>query len=332
MIALPDREALFHRLTQGENVNDTDLVLAIFRYQVSQNPIFQQYLSLINVDFEQVHKIESIPFLPVQLYKHHAIQSGIWEPELIFESSSTTTAIPSKHLIRDIDWYDDLSLNIFESFFGPVDSKVILAVLPTYIERPNSSLVHMVRHFINKSNNPHSSFLLSDLNKLHSTLAVHLLDRRDVILWGIPFALLDLASIGLIQSKGLTIIETGGMKGRRKEILREELHQLLREQFVGAKVCSEYGMTELLSQAYTGDNGRFIAADTMQISLRQINDPLSAELSGKIGAINVIDLANLDTCSFIATDDLGRLYSDGSFEVLGRLDDADLRGCNLMQI
>lgn len=332
MIALPSREALFERLTQGANINDTELVLSIFQYQAAQNPIYKQYLSLIKVDPQDIDSINSIPFLPVQLFKHHAIQSGTWEPKLIFESSITTTAIPGKHLIRDIEWYDDLSLRIFESFFGPVDGKVILAVLPTYIERPSSSLVHMVGHFIKKSYNPDSGFFLSDLNKLHSTLAEHLRDGREVILWGIPFALLDLASIGLIESMGLTIIETGGMKGRRKEILREELHQLLREQFVGAKVCSEYGMTELLSQAYTGDNGRFVAADTMQVSLRQINDPLSAELSDKVGSIDVIDLANLDTCSFIATDDLGRIYQDGSFEVLGRMDDADLRGCNLMQI
>ncbi len=306
------------------------VALDVFRFQAVHNPLYRHYLSLLGKKPETVYQLEDIPFLPISLFKTFTIQTGEWQPEATFSSSGTTGAISSKHLLRSKDFYQQSARRGFETFYGNLKDYCVLALLPSYLERSGSSLVFMVEDFIRESGHPHSGFFLYNTDELLQILQKCQKSQQPTLLIGVSFALLDLAEAHPINLSGITIMETGGMKGRRRELTREELHAQLREAFQVEQIHSEYGMTELLSQAYSTGNGLFRAAPTMQVRTREITDPFAQPATGRTGALNIIDLANLDTISFIATDDLGRVYEDGSFEVLGRLDASDVRGCNLM--
>jgi phenylacetate-coenzyme A ligase PaaK-like adenylate-forming protein len=271
------------------------------------------------------------PCLPIQFFKSQSIQTGQWQPEAVFTSSGTTGQQTSRHLVRSLDAYLNNAVSGFESFYGQAEDWVVLALLPSYLEREGSSLVAMAERLISLSKYQESGFFLHDFDTLKEILLACKRNQHKILLLGVSFALLDFAAHTPLDLSGITIMETGGMKGRRKELTREELHQQLKEAFGVSVVHSEYGMTELFSQAYaTSGDMLFRPAKTMRVFATEINDPFGLAAHGKTGVLNVVDLANLDTCSFIQTEDLGRVHADGSFEILGRLDAAELRGCNLM--
>lgn len=306
------------------------LALEVFRYQAEYNPVYAEFLRYIGVNPNEVNQLDAIPFLPIQLFKRYFLQSGRWEAEKIFTSSGTTGEQTSRHLLRDEQWYRYNARRGFESFYGPLNDYCILALLPAYLERSGSSLVFMANDFIQSSRYTESGFFLRDYEALMERLRSCRKKGIPVLLIGVSFALWELAEQYPMNLQGAIIMETGGMKGRRREITRTELHTILESAFQTEQIHSEYGMTELLSQAYSQGEGLFYPAPTMRVLSREITDPLQPQKIGKTGVLNIIDLANLDTISFIATDDLGRIYGDGSFEVLGRLDASDLRGCNLL--
>lgn len=307
------------------------LALKIFRYQARNNSLYRRFLELLRRDPEMISSIAEIPFLPISFFKSHAIKTGDWQETTAFTSSGTTGQITSRHLVRDQDFYVENTVEGFRPFYGDPADWVIFALLPSYLERSGSSLVVMADHFIQMSQHPESGFFLDNMKEL-ATLLQHRTKSNPVLLLGVSFALLDLAEQFPMDLTGVTIMETGGMKGRRKEITRSELHQTLQNAFEVPAIHSEYGMTELFSQAYNKGGNLFTPAHTMKVLTTEINDPFCPTLPGRTGSLNIIDLANLDTCSFIATEDIGRVYNDGCFEVLGRLDVAEMRGCNLMVI
>ncbi len=304
--------------------------LAVFQYQAKANQVYAEYLRLLSIDPRKIQTLEQIPFLPIQLFKTHTIRSGEWISSTIFSSSGTTGAQTSRHELRDASFYQQISLLGFETFYKKIAHYCVLALLPSYLERQGSSLVYMVKHFIDQSKYNESGFFLNDTEKLINRLEDCKEKNIPTLLIGVSFALLDLAEVSPIDLRDTIIMETGGMKGRRKEITRQELHQALSKSFNVDSIHSEYGMTELFSQAYSKGKGIFYPSPSLRAFVREISDPFSYQKNGKTGVLNLIDLGNLDTCSFIATDDLGRMYSDGCFEILGRLDNSDLRGCNLM--
>lgn len=304
--------------------------LALFRHQAAQNPLYREYIGLLGIDPGQVDSLERIPFLPIQFFKTHSIQTGDWQPELVFSSSGTTGMITSRHPVREAAFYLENAERCFEAFYGPVGQYCFLALLPAYLEREGSSLVYMADHFIKRSTHRQSGFFLYEQNKLAEVLADCQARKIPTVLLGVSFALLDLAEQHPMHIPDVIVMETGGMKGRRQEITREELHATLCQAFGIPVIHSEYGMTELLSQAYSQGKGRYRPGPLMQVRTREITDPLCPQRPGRLGAINIIDLANKDSCAFIATDDLGKVYADGTFEVLGRMDNSDIRGCNLM--
>ena len=326
----PAREELLESIRKVTPAAFGEIALGVFRYQAANNPIYAQFLDLLRVKPSSVTSATDIPHLPIALFKKYQLQSGDWVPARTFTSSGTTGTTTSSHLLREAAWYRKNARRAFELQYGPLAGRPILALLPAYLERTGSSLVFMADDFINHSGHPDSGFFLDDLPALSRKLSK--LQNRAIppLLIGVSFALLDLAE-QYAQPLGETIImETGGMKGRRREMTRPELHGILAKAFGVKHIHSEYGMTELLSQAYAPREGLFLPAPTLRANARDITDPLSAVALGKTGALNLTDLANLDTVSFIATDDLGRVYEDGSFEVLGRLDASDVRGCNLL--
>lgn len=331
-----------------------DLALEVFQYQASQNQIYKEYLQHLGVSPTKIRRVDKIPCLPIQFFKEHTVLCQGIHPIHVFESSGTTGQQTSRHFIADLAFYEALSHKIFEQFYGPLTDYHILALLPSYLERNNSSLVYMVQHFISRSFSTASGFYLDQRHALMSQLRTLLEDTsgqsRKVILWGVTFALLDLltdfpADPWLQQHVDrLIIMETGGMKGRRKEMIREEVHQTLQASWPVSHIHSEYGMTELLSQGYSKGAGWFDTPPSMRLFLREINDPFHYlprrrigtephNRRGKTGGINVIDLGNIDSCCFIETQDLGS-YSDDyqQFQVLGRFDQSDVRGCNLMVV
>lgn len=325
-----EREQLGQRLRQIERESFEELALAIFRFQARYNEVYASYLSLTGRSSEEIDRPEDIPFLPIQLFKTHAVQTGRWKPETIFTSSGTTGQATSRHYVRSLDAYADNTRLGFEHFYGSIEPYCLLALLPSYLEREGSSLVYMAQRFIEWSGCEHSGFFLHDLAALNDILQVCKAAEKKVILLGVSFALWELAERYPQDLSGSIIMETGGMKGRRREITRADLHGILRGAFGVKDIHSEYGMTELLSQAYSKGHGLYAPSPTMRVQTREITDPFSPQSTGKTGVINIIDVANLDTISFIATEDLGKAYADGSFEILGRLDTSDLRGCNLM--
>ncbi len=306
------------------------IALKIFRFQYENNFVYREFCELLNIEKGSVKYIQQIPFLPIQFFKSHTILSNLDSIQETFTSSGTTGMITSKHLITDITLYEKSYRNAFSEFYGNIENYVVLALLPSYLERSGSSLIYMVKDLITLSKNENSGFYLNNYEKLISKLIELDMAGQNVILIGVTYALLDLIEKRKLQLKNTIIMETGGMKGKRKEIIREELHQILCEGFGVSSIHSEYGMTELLSQAYSLGNGIFECPNWMNILIRDTEDALTYVEVGKTGGINVIDLSNINSCSFIATQDLGKKYTNNSFEVLGRFDNSDIRGCNLM--
>ncbi|MGD0340374.1 MAG: acyltransferase [Bacteroidales bacterium] len=305
--------------------------IKIFEYQVDNNRVYSDFVKGLKIAKENVKKIEDIPFLPVELFKNHIIITGKQSFEKIFESSGTTGSSVSRHYVSDISLYEESFSRTFRLFYGEPSDYIIAALLPSYIERKNSSLVHMMDGLIRQSGNSAGGFFINNTDKLLDGIRKWKSEKRKILLFGVSFALLDLAEKKSPDLSGVIIMETGGMKGRRKEITREEMHAILKEKFNITEVHSEYGMTELLSQAYSKGDGLFCSPPWMKIFIRDPQDPLSIlDKPYKTGGINIIDLANFNSCSFISTGDLGRMHEDSSFEVLGRFDSSDVRGCNLI--
>ncbi len=307
-----------------------EVALEIFRFQAENNAVYKKYIQLLKRNPNTVTSLEEIPFLPIQFFKTQKIVSNINQEEIIFTSSGTTGKNQSKHFITDLAFYKKSFRKGFEQFYGTVEDYVILALLPSYLERKGSSLIFMVKDFIQKSKHKESGFYLNTLNDLYQTLLQLKQTHKKVLLIGVSFALLDFVEQFSIQYPQLIVMETGGMKGRRKEIIREELHNLLRKGFGVENIHSEYGMTELLSQAYSKRNALFQCPNWMQLLIRNTENPFSYLPNYRIGGINVIDLANYNSLSFIATDDLGKKHQDNLYEILGRFDHSDIRGCNTM--
>jgi len=306
------------------------LALQVFNYQFNHNKVYRSFCDLLYVHPSDVKHINQIPFLPIQFFKTHEVLSSQNPIEQTFSSSGTTGSITSKHYVTDLDIYKQSFRKGFQSFYGNTEDYVILALLPSYLERDGSSLIYMVNDMITQSKHPESGFYLDDLDALYKTLNKLDQSHKKVLLIGVSFALLDLVERYQFDLKNTIIMETGGMKGRRKELVRAELHQILKLGFGVKNIHSEYGMTELLSQAYSNGNGIFNSPKWMKVLTRDTEDALSIQHPGKTGGINIIDLANVNSCSFIATQDLGKVLNDGSFEVVGRFDNSDIRGCNLM--
>lgn len=306
------------------------LALKVFRYQHENNVVYREFCDFLGTDKQKVKSLEAIPFLPIQFFKSRDVLTGTDAVQETFTSSGTTGAITSKHLVTDTTWYERSFRQAFSQFYGNIEDYTVLALLPSYLEREGSSLIYMVRDLIEGSNNPDSGFYLHNYDELVQKLVALDDSGQNVLLIGVTYALLDLVEKQQFSLKNTVIMETGGMKGKRKEMIREELHAILCDGFGVSAIHSEYGMTELLSQAYSLGEGIFECPNWMHILTRDTEDALSYVDYGKTGGINVIDLANINSCSFIATQDLGKKYADGSFEILGRFDNSDIRGCNLM--
>jgi len=305
------------------------VALDVFTFQYENVNVYRQFCEALKVNPKQISTISEIPFLPIQFFKSHTIIAEGDKPETIFSSSGTTGSITSKHYVASTKLYEESFNKAFQNQYGNPTDYTILALLPSYLEREGSSLIYMVDSLIKQSENEHSGFYLDDMNALMEKLTLLEAKGQKTILLGVSYALLDLIEAQSFQLKNTIIMETGGMKGRRKEMIKEELHEVLQRGFGVSEIHSEYGMTELLSQAYSTGNGIFTCPPWMKILTRDTEDPFTY-VDGKTGGINVIDLANLYSCSFIATQDLGKLHKNNSFEVLGRFDDSDIRGCNLM--
>ncbi|MCG7500783.1 acyl transferase [Tenacibaculum sp. Mcav3-52] len=311
-----------------EDFNKT--ALQVFKHQFTNNKVYRSFCDLIYVHPSDVHTIEQIPFLPIQFFKTGEVLSSTNEIQETFTSSGTTGSTTSKHLVTDLSWYETSYLKGFEHFYGNIEDYVVLALLPNYLERKGSSLIYMVEDLIKRSQHPESGFYLNNLDELAQKLTNLDSQGKKVLLIGVSFALLDLVEQYEFNLSNTIIMETGGMKGRRKELIRNELHAILSNGFGVNEIHSEYGMTELLSQGYSKGNGVFNCPPWMQVLTRDTEDALTILPKGKSGGINVIDLANYNSCSFIATQDLGKVYQDNSFEIIGRFDNSDIRGCNLM--
>lgn len=308
------------------------ITLKVFRHQYDNNLVYQNFCNLLKKDKTNVKSIAEIPFLPIQFFKSHDVISSNDPVQITFTSSGTTGMNTSRHLVTDLSYYEESFRLGFSQFYGNIEDYVVLALLPSYLEREGSSLIYMVEDLIERSNQPESGFYLHNYDELTEKLITLDHSGQNVILIGVTYALLDLIEKQNFQLKNTIIMETGGMKGKRKEIIREELHDILCKGFGVSKIHSEYGMTELLSQAYSLGDGVFECPPWMEILIRDTEDALSYVSEGKTGGINVIDLANFNSCSFIATQDLGKKNPNHSFEVLGRFDNSDIRGCNLMVI
>lgn len=332
------------QLPQGFNIfsatkqNFESLALKVFAWQYEQVGIYKHYCDIIGKTPDSVNRIEQIPFLPISFFKTNNIIAGNAAPQAIFESSGTTGNDTSRHCIKGLKIYEDSFLKSFNFFYGEPKNWSILALLPSYLERNNSSLVYMANKLIMASGNDRSGFYLDDFEALQQKLQANEQSGTNTLLLGVTFALLDFAEKFPMKLRHTAIMETGGMKGRRKELLRQEVHEILSQAFGLENIHSEYGMTELLSQAYSKAKGIFYTMPWMKVLVRDEDDPASITISENIsqsyktGAANIIDLANVFSCSFIATDDIARLYKDGSFEILGRLDYSDIRGCSQLSL
>jgi len=306
------------------------IALKVFRFQYENNSVYKAFCDFRKVKVQEVKSLQQIPFLPIQFFKSHTVVSNNNPIQEIFTSSGTSGQITSQHCVTDISIYEESYRKGFAQFYGNIEDYVVLALLPSYLEREGSSLIYMFKDLIEKSNHPESGFYLNDYKSLTEKLISLDNSGQNVILIGVTYALLDLIEQQQFQLNNTFIMETGGMKGKRKEIIREELHDQLSKGFGVTSIHSEYGMTELLSQAYSLGDGVFECPSWMQVLIRDPEDALTYLNDGKTGGINVIDLANINSCSFIATQDLGKKNPNNSFEVLGRFDNSDIRGCNLM--
>lgn len=320
------------KILNGEVLDFAEMALELFRFQSTNNPVYVAYLKARKIRPSDVRQIEEIPFLPIRFFKSHPVVSGPFPLfGSYFSSSGTTGMVTSKHYVWSEDFYLHHSLNLFEKEYGSIEGYHVLALLPSYLERKGSSLVSMADFLIKKSNSNHSGFYLYNHQELLEKIELLKDDSRKVLLLGVTFGLLDLAELRneVIKANNLIIMETGGMKGRRREMIREEVHGKLKQAFGVNSVHSEYGMTELMSQAYSNGEGKYTLPSTMRVYLRDINDPLSPANRSQ-GGINIIDLANFHSCAFIETQDLGRVYHTGKVEILGRFDNSEVRGCNLL--
>jgi len=326
------------------------LALEIFHFQYQNNPVYRDFTGALRINPSKVDSLEKIPFLPISFFKSQQVRTGTFPAELLFESSGTTGTVPSRHFVKDTGIYVKSFIQAFEKNYGAINEYCIIGLLPSYLERKTSSLVFMVNELIKRSGHPQSGFFLDEFEKLKTVLEELESKKQKTILLGVTFALLDFAERYPMTLQNTIVMETGGMKGRREEMTRIEVHEILKKTFSKNEIHSEYGMTELLSQAYSKRNGLFYSPPWMKVLVRDDEDPLlvksavssqqstagslehSSQLTALTGALNIIDLANVYSCSFIATDDVGKLNADGSFEVLGRMDGSDLRGCSLMVV
>ena len=323
------KENIFKDLIPPEDFKN--LCLEVFRFQYKQNLVYQQWVDLLGIQINAVQTIESIPFLPIEFFKNFQVISSPLNAQTIkFTSSATTSQIPASHYVNNIDFYQESFKRTFSLFYGDINDYCVLALLPNYLQRGGSSLVYMCTHLIKASGHPLSGFFLDDVDGLTMSIEQLKQNKQKVILFGVTYALMDLADLGVMLNDNFIVMETGGMKGTRKELLKPELHAYLKNAFKINNIHSEYGMTELLSQAYSTGNGLFKSPPWLKFLVREVNDPLTIRLDGKTGGINVIDLANLHSCSFIATKDLGRVNENNELELMGRYDQSDVRGCNLM--
>lgn len=316
-----------------------DLALQIFRFQYNNNGLYRRYVQALHITTDKVNAVHKIPFLPIRFFKSHIVATTRFIAQQVFESSGTTGMVNSRHHVREAAIYQQSFLTAFEQFYGPLSGWCILALLPSYGERQGSSLTLMAQELIRRSDHPQSGFFLYEHEQLHTLLQALELAGQKTLLLGVTFALLDFAEAYPLQLRHTVVMETGGMKGRRQELTRPQLHAILQEGLGVTAIHSEYGMTELLSQAYSKGAGIYHCPDWMRVLVREEEDPLrvrdhrAATNNQPLGGVlNVIDLANIYSCSFIATDDLGKLYADGGFEVLGRMDNSDVRGCSLLVV
>ena len=324
-----DAQDIFGIRSEGDF---TALALKVFNHQFENNRVYRSFCDLLYVHPSSVTTIKEIPFLPIQFFKSHRVISSTNPIEATFTSSGTTGSITSKHHVTDLSVYEQSFRLGFRHFYGDIKDYVVLALLPSYLEREGSSLIYMANDMIRQSGHPESGFYLNDMERLKNTLTALEEKGQQTLLLGVSFALLDFAESHKLQLRHTVIMETGGMKGRRRELIRDELHQQLKEGFGVDVIHSEYGMTELLSQAYSKGHSIFEAPPWMKIFIRDTEDALSILNNHKTGGVNIIDLANINSCAFIATQDLGRVKSDNIFEILGRFDHSDIRGCNLMAL
>ena len=304
--------------------------LETYQFQLQHCQVYRDYVTLLGRRKNDVQHYSEIPFMPIEFFKTQQILTAGMQPQIVFSSSGTTGMVTSKHFVADVTIYERTFRNIFETFYGPLHDIAILALLPSYLERTGSSLIYMIDDLMKQSKQAESNYFLYNHQELYQTLLQLKNKGTKTILFGVTYALLDFIEKYSFEFPNLIIMETGGMKGKRKEMVKEEIHQLLEDAFAVSGIHSEYGMTELLSQGYSSGKGIFRLPKWMNILIRDTNDPLSLISSNKTGGINVIDLANRYSCSFIATQDLGRVHQDGSFEILGRFDQSDIRGCNLL--
>lgn len=320
-----------HKVFNINNEGFETLALEIFHFQYQNNAVYKAFTDALKLEPGTIDSINKIPYLPVRFFKSMDVMSTNFKPEAFFESSGTTGSINSRHIVKDLSIYEESFLKDFELFYGSVNDYCILGLLPSYLERGNSSLVYMVNKLIEQSDHAQSGFYLDEYEKLSKVITALENSKQKTLLIGVTFALLDFAEKFPMPLHSTIIMETGGMKGRRKEMIREELHGILKKAFSVKNIHSEYGMTELLSQAYSIGDGIFNLPPWMKVLVRGEEDPFLVDQSGA-GILNIIDLANIYSCSFIATDDAGKLNDDGSFEVLGRVDGSDLRGCSLLTV
>ena len=323
-----DPKHIFKNTLSDDSFNE--IALDLFQFQALENEVYKAYIKLLGINSKSIKHYSEIPFFPVELFKTHTIIAGNKKPQLIFSSSGTSGQSQSKHSVVDLSIYEQSFTQSFESFYGPITDYCILALLPSYLERDGSSLIYMMNHLIKKSSHPESGFYLNEYQKLNDTILQLEANKQKTLLVGVSFALLDFIESFSFNLKHTIIMETGGMKGKRKELIRQELHEKLIQGFGVENIHSEYGMTELLSQAYSLGNGIFSCPPWMKILISDPSDPLGRDRNRKSGRINIIDLANIFSCAFIGTQDIGKTHSNGSFEVLGRFDNSDIRGCNLL--
>ena len=320
----------------SSNLSFEEKAIRTFHFQYRHNNVYQRFVDGLNCRPSSIKYVEQIPFLPIAFFKNHTVTSTEFSPELVFTSSGTTNTVNSKHFVKEASIYERSFKTAFQQFYGNVDDYCVLGLLPSYLERQGSSLVYMIEKMMGMSRHPLNGFHLYDHEVLSKKLLQLEIENQKTLLIGATFALLDFAARYQLALKHTIVMETGGMKGRGKELIRGEVHALLQNAFGLTNIHSEYGMTELLSQAYAREGGIFQTPHWMKIFIREEDDPLSVTSSSIdnhiVGAINIIDLANIYSCSFIATDDIGKLYSDNSFEVLGRLDSSDIRGCSLLTL
>ena len=334
-----NRQSIYVNLTEhifslqkDKDADFKNLALEIFKLQYKHNKVYKAFVDALNIDSKKVNMLHKIPFLPIEFFKTHRVITEFAElnKPVTFTSSGTTQTGTSHHYVNDVTLYEESFTKCFHLFFGNPSDYCVLALLPSYLERSGSSLVYMAQKLINHSKHPQSGFYLHNQDDLINTINSLKQQKQKTILLGVSYALLDLADKNVTLPDNFVVMETGGMKGTRKEMLKEELHAILKEKFKLDTIFSEYGMTELLSQGYSLKNGLFQNPPWMRILTRDTSDPLSLITSNKTGGINVIDLANINSCAFIATQDLGKLHPNNTFELMGRFDNSDIRGCNLL--